>query len=136
MKKTIYSILKECAEIKSVKERVDKLQNTCPPIVQSLLKYAFDPSIKFLLPEGDPPYKPCEFLDQESRLYSEARLMYLFIEGGNPNLTKLKREMLFIQLLEGVHKDDAVLLCYIKDKKLPFRTISSDIVKKAFPSLY
>jgi hypothetical protein len=62
--------------------------------------------------------------------------MYLFIEGGNPNLTKLKREMLFIQLLEGVHKDDANLLCHIKDKKLPFKTINNDIVKKAFPNLY
>lgn len=136
MKKTIYSILKECSEVKNVKERVERLQSSCPPVIQSLLKYAFDPNIKFLLPEGDPPYKPCEFVDQESRLYSEARLMYLFVEGGNPNLTKLKREMLFIQLLEGVHKDDAVLLCSIKDKKMPFKTINSDVVKKAFPNLF
>lgn len=136
MKKTIYSILKECSEVKNVKERVEKLQLSCPPVIQSLLKYAFDPNIKFLLPEGDPPYKPCEFVDQESRLYSEARLMYLFVEGGNPNLTKLKREMLFIQLLEGVHKDDAILLCSIKDKKLPFKTLNSDVVKKAFPNLF
>jgi hypothetical protein len=136
MKRSVYSILKECSEVKNVKERVEKLQSLCTPVIQSLLKYAYDPDIKFLLPEGAPPYKPCEFVDQESRLHSEARLMYLFIEGGNPNLTKLKREMLFIQLLEGVHKDDANLLCHIKDKKLPFKTINNDIVKKAFPNLY
>lgn len=135
MKKSIYNILKECAEIKSKKDRVEKLRQV-PPVVQLILKYAYDPQIKFDLPEGDPPYKPCEFMDQEGRLYTEARKLYLFIVGGNPNLTKLKRESLFIQYIESIDKDDAVLICKVKDKKLPFKTLSSTIVKEAFPELY
>lgn len=138
MKKSIYKILQECAEPKTTKEKVLKLQQygSSTPLIQQILKYAFDPNIKFALPEGEPPYKPCEFTDQEGRLYSEARKLYLFIEGGNPNLTRVKREMLFIQFIEGIDKDDAKLICSIKDKKLPFKGITSTIVKQAFPGIF
>lgn len=136
MKKSIYNILKECAELKSKKDRVELLQKTCPPVAQQILKYAFDPAIEFDLPEGAPPYKPCDFLDQEGRLYTEARKLYLFTKGGNPNLTKVKREMLFIQFIEGIDKNDAILILSVKDKKLPFKNITSEIVKLAFPNLY
>jgi len=136
MKKSLYNILKECSEGKSPKERVERLQQNANPALLLVLKYTFDPNIKFLLPEGDPPYKPCEFLDQEGRLYAEAKKLYLYVEGGNPNLTKFKRESLFIQLIESVDKNDAILLCSVKDKKLPFKTLTSSIVKQAFPELY
>jgi len=89
----------------------------------------------FILPEGAPPYKPCEFLDQEGRLYTEARKLYLFIEGGNPNLNKVKREMLFIQLIESLDQRDAELLIAIKDKMLPYKNITEKIVRAAFPDL-
>ena len=136
MKKSIYSILKECAEPKQVKDRVELLQKNANPVILNILKYAFDPNIKFLLPEGDPPYKPCEYVDQESRLYQEARKLYLFIEGGNNSLTKFKRETLFIQFIEGLDKNDAVLMLAVKDKKLPFKSLTADVVKKAFPNLF
>lgn len=136
MKKSVYNILKECSEPKSVKERVQRLQQFGIPVVQQILKYAFDPNIKFLLPEGDPPYKPNGFVDQEGILFSEARKLYLFVEGGNNNLTKNKREMLFIQFIEGIDKNDAILICAVKDKKLPFKSLTKDIVKQAFPHLF
>lgn len=136
MKKSIYNILKECSEPRTVKERVERLQQAGIPAVLSILKYAFDPNIKFLLPDGKPPYKPNQYVDQEGILYSELRKMYLFIEGGNPNLTTFKREMLFIQFIEGIDKNDAELICAVKDKKLPFKSITADIVKQAFPNLF
>ena len=135
MKKSLYEVLEECSKGKSVDERVELLQKNGSAALQSLLKYAFDPSIKFLLPDTDPPYKPTEFLDQENRLYMELRRLYLFIEGGNPNLTKLKRENLFIQLLESIDKNDAVLMCHVKNKKLPFKELNAKVVRKAFPEL-
>jgi hypothetical protein len=138
MKKSISELLKSCAEVKKVEERVEALKVAASksPALLTILKYAFDPNIKFLLPDTDPPYKPSEFLDQEGRLYTELRRLYLFIDGGNPNLTKFKREMLFIQLLESVDKNDAVLLCSIKNKKLPYKELTSKIVLKAFPGLF
>jgi len=136
MKKSIYNVLKECAEPKEINKRVELLQKNSTPIILNILKFAFDPNIKFLLPEGDPPYKPCEYVDQEGRLYQEARKLYLFVEGGNPNLTKFKRESLFIQFIEGIDKNDAILMLSVKDKKLPFKSLTKEVVKKAFPDLF
>lgn len=135
MKKSLYEILEICSKGKNVDERVALLQQNASQAVLTVLKYAYDPNIKFLLPDTTPPYKPTDFLDQENRLYSELRRLYLFVEGGNPNLTKLKRETLFIQLLESIDKNDAVLLCHIKDKKLPFKELSIKVIRKAFPDL-
>ena len=88
------------------------------------------------MPEGKPPYKPNEYVDQEGILFSEARKLYLFVEGGNNNLTKMRREMLFIQFIEGIDKNDAELICAVKDKKLPFKSLTADVVKQAFPNLF
>lgn len=135
MRKSISSILKTCSEGKTVNDKVALLQQHVSDPLLIILKYAFDPNIKFILPEGSPPYKPCEFLDQEGRLYAELRRLYLFIEGGNPSLTKAKREYLFIQLIESIDKQDAELLCAVKDKKLPYKGLTAAVVKKAFPGL-
>ena len=135
MRKSISSILKTVSEGKTVNDKVALLQQLATEPVLIILKYAFDPSIKFILPEGAPPYKPCDFLDQEGRLYAELRRLYLFVEGGNPSLTKVKREFLFIQLLESIDKQDAELLCAVKDKKLPYKGLTASVVKKAFPGL-
>ena len=135
MRKSLSSILKTCSEGKTVNDKVALLQQHVSDPVLIILKYAFDPNIKFLLPDGAPPYKPCDFLDQESRLYSELRRLYLFVEGGNPSLTKVKREFLFIQLLESIDKQDAELLVAVKDKKLPYKGLTAAVVKKAFPGL-
>jgi len=135
MRKSISSILKTCSEGKTVNDKVALLQQLATEPVLIILKYAFDPNIKFILPDGAPPFKPCEFLDQEGRLYAELRRLYLFIEGGNPSLTKVKREFLFIQLLESIDKQDAEMLCAVKDKKLPYKGLTAAVVKKAFPGL-
>lgn len=138
MKKSLYELLKVCADQKKVDDRVEALRQTAAhtPALLTVLKYTFDPNIKFLLPDTDPPYKPTDYLDQENRLYSELRRLYLFVEGGNPNLTTVKREYLFIQLLESIDPKDAILLCSMKNKKLPFKELTSKIVLKAFPELY
>lgn len=135
MKKSIYNILKECSEQPTPKQRVESLRRT-PPVIKQILKYAFDPAIVFDLPEGDPPYKPCTFLDQEGRLYTEARKLYLFVKGGNPSLTTLRRETLFIQFLEGIDKEDATLILSVKDKKLPFKNLNKKVIKEAFPDIF
>lgn len=136
MKKSIFNILKECSEPRLKSDRVEKLRQLGVPVIQQILKYAFDPNIKFLLPEGKPPYTPNPYIDQDTRLYSEVRRLYLFVEGGSPNLTNLRRETIFIQFIEGIDKNDAELICAVKDKKLPFKSLTSDVVKAAFPDLF
>lgn len=135
-KKGIAEILEEVSKLKKKEERIEALrQHGDNRAMLQILQYALDPRIKWLLPDGIPPFKKNEFLDQESNLYSEIRRLYLFIEGGNPNLTPVKREMLFIGLLEMIAPSDAMLLCAAKDKKLPYKTITKEIVNEAFPGL-
>ena len=58
----------------------------------------------------------------------------MYLLGNKPELTRLKRESLFIGLLESIDKRDAELLIKVKDQKLP-RTISTKVVNLAFPGL-
>ncbi len=118
--------------------RADKVallrQFDCHPL-RAILFYAFDPSVEWLLPEGDVPYRPSDFGDSEGMLYSEARKIYLFVKGGNPNLRQMKREMLYVHFLESLYPKDAELMVYVKDKKLPAPGLTADIVREAFPGL-
>ena len=133
---SISTILRETSEIKDRKERLRFLRSHHPnQLLKLLLKFVYDPSIKFALPPGEPPFKKSDALDQENMLYNEMRRFYLFLEGGNPDLSNLRRETLFIQLLESIDPDDAKLMCAVKDKKMPYKGITEKLVREAFPQL-
>lgn len=85
--------------------------------ITMLLKYAFMPQHKFNLPEGDPPYRPdaAPIGMSPAILRQELRRLYVFCRD---DLTAIKRESLFISLLESVHPSEAKLLIAIKDQKL------------------
>lgn len=135
MKLSISQVLKNANAIDNVEKRREYILSNDSPAIQTILKYCFDPNIKFALPPGKAPYVPTEGERLEGRLYGEVRKLYLFIEGGHPNLTKLKREQLFIDLLESIHPDDAELLVAIKDKKMPYKYITPHLIKKTYPGL-
>jgi hypothetical protein len=135
MKLGVAEILEKTSGMTSRSDRIRMLQENNSVALQTVLRGAFDPSIKWLLPEGEPPYKPNDLVDQEHIFYHECRKMYLFVEGGNPDLKQLRREALFVQLLETVAAKDAKLLLAIKDKHLPYPGVTPDIIKEAFPGL-
>lgn len=124
--------------ISKLKKRSDKvhiLKMNDSFQVRTILQGAFDPRIKWQLPSGTPPYTPTTLVDQENVLIHGCRKLIYFVEGGAPNLKQLKRESMFIELLETVTPADAKLLCAIKDKKMPYKGITVDIVREAFPDL-
>jgi hypothetical protein len=137
VRKSVYEILVEVSEVVSFHERVKVLRsyNNIEPL-KAVLKYAFDPKIKFLLPEGAPPYKENDFPDQQGNLYYNYKKLYLFVEGGNPNITDLKREDLFIGILETVDKDDAKVLVGMKDKTIHIKNITEKLAERAFPEIF
>lgn len=79
--------------------------------------HAFLPDYKMLLPEGEPPFKPtAEPMGMTpTNLFSEAKRFYVFCRK---DLTPLKRETLFIGLLEGIHPEEAKIVIAVKDQKL------------------
>ena len=130
-------IFEDIAKAKTTTELKKILQKHGSNPLKELLKYAFHPDIKFLLPEGAPPYKTVGSPDEynPTYLYPNIRKLYLFVEGGNEGLTTLRREQLFIQLLEELHPKEAEVVIQVKDKKLKYRGLTYKLVKETFPDL-
>jgi Family of unknown function (DUF6433) len=135
VRKSIAEVLAEAAAVKGTEAKINVLRQNDSSTLRMILTYAYDPLVKWLLPEGKPPYKRSDFHDGQGVLFHEARRLYLFIDGGNPNLKQSRREMLFVNLLESVDPADAELLCAVKDKKLPHKSLTPALIRKAFPGL-
>lgn len=133
---SITEIITKASELKSVAEKVEWLRKNDNPALRIVLKYTYDNSIKFLIPDTPPPWNKNEFEDEaKALLYKEARRLKIFIEGGGyDNLNKIKRETLFIQLLQDVDNDDAETLCQMISKK-PFKGLTKKTIQEAFPDL-
>ena len=72
----------------------------------------------------------------KSTLRKECKHFYHFIKGGNNALSSIRRETMFINLLEGLHPLEAEILCLVKDKKLSDKyNITQEIVSEAFPQI-
>lgn len=136
MRKSIAEILEEVAALKKKEDKINKLrENASNMVLLKILQWTYDDRIKFLLPEGAAPFNPTKYLDQEGNLYGEVRRLYLFVEGGNPSLSQVRRESLFIQLLETLSPKEAKLMEAVKDKKLPYKGITKNLIDEAFPGL-
>lgn len=135
MRLALFQVLQQASEQSGTAGKVEFLRKNDSGPLRMILKYALDPNIEWDLPDSDPPFKPCVYPGQETRLISEARRLYLFIKGGNPNLNKVRREALFIELLESIHPEDATLLNAVKNKKIPYKGITSKLINEAFPGL-
>jgi Family of unknown function (DUF6433) len=129
----VAEFLEKVSKLKKKEEKVAALKANDSFVLRTILQGAFDPRIKWLLPEGDPPYKPNDLVDQENVLIKDARKLAYFVEGPYPGLKQVKREAMFIEMLETVAPADAKMLCAIKEKKLPWKGITVDIVNEAFP---
>lgn len=74
--------------------------------------------------------------DGKTTLRRECKNFYHFIKGGNNGINSIRRETMFINLLEGLHPLEAEIVCLIKDKKLSDKyKITKDIVSEAFPQI-
>ena len=104
--------------------------------LRQICRAAFDTKIKWALPPGDVPYTVNEApLGTEHTLLSqEAKRLYLFTEGGDSTISQTKREMLFIQLLEGLSGQEAKFLITVVNQKVnnEYKGFTANLVKEAF----
>ncbi len=129
-------ILDKVAKAKTKKQKVELLRQHNTDALRMVLKSSFDPRIEWDLPEGDVPYTPNEAPEgtEHNMLVHEARTLYHYIKGGNPQLTQNRRENMFIQLLEGLHQSEAEIVISAKDKGLhrKYKGLSANVVREAF----
>jgi hypothetical protein len=133
---SITEIIQGAAEKKTTEEKIDFLRKNDNPALRIVLKYTYDSAIEFLIPDTPPPWEKNEYEDEaKSLLFREARKLRMFIKnGGYDSLNKVKREQLFISLLEDVDNDDADTLCQMISKK-PFKGLTKKTIEEAFPNL-
>ena len=129
-------ILDKVAKAKTKEKKVELLREHNTDALRMVLKSSFDPNIEWDLPEGDVPYTPNESPEgtEHNMLVHEARTLFHYIKGGNPQLTTNRRENMFIQMLEGLHQSEAELVVAAKDKALhrKYKGLSANVVKEAF----
>ena len=122
------------AKDKPAKIAVLKKHDSVP--LRQVLKGAFDPNIIWDLPEGTPPFNRNDAPagTEHTTLYTEARRLWHFVKGADENLKQSKKEMMFIQLLEGLQEDDADLMIAVKEKSLNkrYKGLTDAVVKEAF----
>jgi len=129
-------VLQKVHNAKTKAQKINILKENDSPALRSICKWSFDPAIESMLPEGAPPYVPNEAPEgtEHTKLSTEHTKLYHYIKGGNDSLQNTRREMMFVQLLEGLHQNEAELLINTKDKKLHqvYKGFSSAVVKEAF----
>ena len=129
-------VLTKVNNAKTKDKKIAVLKENDTEALRMVIKSSFDPKIKWVLPEGNVPFKPNDAPDgtEHTLLSQEARRLYHFIEGADNQTPRMRKETMFIQMLEGLHKDEAAVLCYAKDKILhqKYKGLSDNVVKTAF----
>jgi len=131
-------VLELVSEQKSDLKKIAVLQEYECDILKSLFIWNFDDSVISLLPQGTVPYKPNEnpLGTDHSSLRREQRNLYMFVKGGNDQLSTIRRETIFIQLLEGLHPKEADIVIAVKDGALEdMYDIPFEIVEEAYPDI-
>jgi hypothetical protein len=161
-----FEVLNLASKQRSNAKKVEVLQKYEDPSFKTILIWNFDDSIISLLPQGDVPYastgeqtsysgtlsnkiedavskmeelnsNSLGSMDQgRSTIRKEYHMFYNFVKGGNDSLSSLRRETMFINILQGLHPLEAEILCLVKDKKLQTKyKITKEIVSEAYPDI-
>ena len=134
----LHEILAHVSKQKSVAKKVEALKEYRNDALTAVLIWNFDDTVYSLLPEGEVPFNKNEVPvgTDHTSLRREWKNLYHFIKGGNDKLSKTRRESMFIQMLEGLHPDEADIICLVKDKNLGTKyKLTQEQVASAFPDI-
>ena len=135
-KMTIPELLTHISELPAAK-KVSALKQIADltPELKTVLKYTFHKNVLFDLPKGVPPYKAMETPENwgHNRLPKELRKFQYFVTGTT--LNPIKRESIFIEVLETVSPEEAKLVLMMKDKKLTYKGITRKLIEEALPEI-
>ena len=133
----VFEILERFEKAKNKQERVKVLkENEIMPLLD-VLRGTFDEAIQWNLPGGTPPYTPSSEESPPSSLLRQHLQFKYFVKGlrESSKLNPIRRERMFIDMLEAVHPRDAEILVSMINKKSPVKGLTKTVVKEAFPEL-
>jgi len=134
----VHEILEYVGKQKSKIAKVEALKEYRNDALVSILIWNFDETVVSLIPEGDVPFTPNDspLGTDHTSLRREAKNLYHFVKGGNDTLNGIRRETMFIQMLEGLHPDEAHIVILAKDSKLSGKySVTYEMVVEAFPDI-
>jgi len=160
----VFEILELASSQKTAAKKVEVLKKYEHDSLKSIFIWNFDESVISLLPDGEVPYANADeqsvysgTLSQnlsmeasggesatgqdlngrgKTSLRREYQNLYHYVKGGNDSLSKIRRETMFINLLQGLHPKEAEVIILTKDKKLTDKyKITFDNVKEAYPDI-
>ena len=137
MKLLISEVLKKAHNAKTKAEKIDILRKHDSQALRTIFIINYDESVISLLPEGDIPFRenPAPEGTEHTKLEHESRLLFHFFKGGS-NIPNLKRESMFIQMMEGLHPEEAQVVILAKDKNLQKKyRVTKAVVEEAFPQI-
>ena len=161
-----YEVFEAASKQRTKAKKIEVLKTYAHDSIMAVLIWNFDESVVSLLPEGEVPYGNTRednsvtgslsdkindavgmmresgsaslgSQDQgKASIRGEYTKFYNFLKGGNNGLSGLRRETMFINILEGLHPLEAEILVLVKDKKLTDRyKITKEIVSAAYPQI-
>ena len=131
-------ILELASKQRSVAKKVEVLQEYSTDALKAILIWNFDDTAVSMVPEGEVPYEKNDVPigTDHTSLRKEWKNLYHFVQGCNNTLSPIRRETMFIQMLEGLHPDEADILCLVKDGRLSEKyKITKEVVGKAYPDI-
>ena len=123
---------------RSKAKKIEVLREYRDDALTAILIWNFDERVQSALPDGPVPYKPNDVPEgtDHTSLRREWKTLYHFIKGGNDSLSGLRRESMFVQMLEGLHPREAEIICLVKDKELSKKyKVTRAVVEEAFPDI-
>ena len=161
-----FEVLEAASKQRTKARKIEVLQRYAHNSIMALFIWNFDETAISALPPGDVPYgntrednsmtgtlsdKINDAVDKMNEMGSaslgsqdqgkasirkEYTKFYNFLKGGNPSLSNLRRETMFINILEGLHPLEAEILVLVKDKRLTEKyKITKDVVSAAYPQI-
>ncbi len=134
----VHEILELVDKQRTKAKKIEILKEYDDLALKAILIWNFDPTAISVIPEGPVPYKENEVPvgTDHTSLRREWKNLYHFVKGGNDRLSAIRRETMFIQMLEGLHPEEAKIICLVKDKNLESKfKITYDIVQQAYPDI-
>lgn len=162
----VFEVLGIVSKQRSNSKKVEALKKFEHPCLKTLFIWNFDDSVSSALPPGDVPYAAVDEMDSfkgtlsekisdavnkmeeigtkslgsqdqgRSSIRKEYTKFYNFVKGGNDGLSSMRRETMFINLLQGLHPLEAEIICLVKDKKLDTKyKITKEVVAEAYPDI-
>ena len=134
----VSEILDLVSKQRGVAKKVSTLKEYRNDALTAILIWNYDDAVQSAIPDGEVPYEKNDVPagTDHTSLRKEWKNLYHFIKGGNPTLSTMRRETMFIQMLEGLHPEEAEVIALVKDKNLESKyKITKGVVETAFPDI-